>query len=380
MDQLCPLPIDWLEYLEGQSEFAAGLEKHLADCPSCQVLLATLEAAPVTTLNSDWAASFRGRLDRVWHEERPLTPARAEFWFSSSRYELPKEAPLAKGGGFALPSFSYENLNRTLLLVVGDPQPERGFDWVDVVPVLSDVERATETDYIFCSTESSLGSPWRAMFAHQTKVARGQLDTRVGMLQGSGIQALHDVLNDSDDESRWGLALEDMYDPRAFESEYFEETLRALRTPWLVVSEAAGSSAATTSNVFILRQPEHRVTKPDPGHGGDVYWGHQLVEPPEGLAAYAASTVAPKPGLWELDATAFRLLGKLKLHKPTGFLAFLVWEVELRQPHQLRLVVRTHEAREYVSDAFTPVADSEVPIAEGLTPSAVDKLGAEVIA
>lgn len=379
MDQRCPLPIDWLEYLEGRSEFTVGLENHLAECPSCRVLLATLKAAPVTTVKNDWAASFRGRLDGVWHEERPQTPARAEFWFSSSGYELPREAPLRKGGGFALPSFSYENLNRTLLLVVGDPEPEHGFDWIDVVPVLSDVERATETDYIFCSAESSLGSPWRAMFAHQTKVAREQLDTRVGMLQGSGIQALHEVLNDADEETRWGLTLEDMYDPRAYEPDYFDESLRALRTPWLLVSEAAGSAAA--SNVFVLRRPEHRDAKPDSSRhaGGQVLWMQPRYEPPE-VRAFVAASAASKTGLWELDDTAFRILGRLKLHKPTGFLAFFVCEVELRDANQLRLVVRTHDAEEYLSDPFAPVADSQVPIVKGVTPSAVEKLGAEVIA
>jgi len=378
MDQLCPVPVDWLDYLEGRSKFAAGLENHLAGCPACRVLLATLEATPIAALPNDWASSFRGRLDGVWHEERPQTPARAEFWFSASRYELPGEAALNNGGGFALPSFSYENMNRTLLLVIGDPEPQHGFDWVDVVPVLSDVERATETDYVFSATDSSLNAPWRAMFAHQTKVDRGQLDTRVGSLLGNGIEALHSVLDDNGDESRWGFPLEDIYDPRGYEAEDFEDCLRALRTPWLLVSEAA-STAGTASNVFVLRPPgPENPTERTSDKSGQLLWLQPRLAPPEMVAAFAAASEERKPGLWELDASAFRLVGRLKLNKQTGFLAFSVCEVELRLASRLRLVVRTAEA-EYASEAFAPVLDTSVPIARGLAPSAVHQLGAEVV-
>ncbi|MGO8967756.1 MAG: hypothetical protein ACLQGN_30240, partial [Mycobacterium sp.] len=113
-------------------------------------------------------------------------------------------------------SFSYEEVDRVLMLVLTDQTEENNFRWHDVVPVLSDVEQATETDLLIAEQESTLGGPWRALFAHQMKVAQQQLDTYVGSLSTAGMTTLLAALEGSADDSRWGIPLQGPADPRAW--------------------------------------------------------------------------------------------------------------------------------------------------------------------
>ena len=84
MTRSCPLPVDWLDFLDGVGELE--LADHLSGCSSCQVLVNSLRHDTPATVPADWAATFMGRTEAVWHEDRPTNPAPAEFWFSAADF------------------------------------------------------------------------------------------------------------------------------------------------------------------------------------------------------------------------------------------------------------------------------------------------------
>src|SRR3954453_4741943 len=129
MTYSCPLPVDWLDYLEGSRSDLSG---HLAECPSCRAVIASLADTSVPT---GWANPFVGRTDAVWHEDKPAQPAVAEFWFSTPAFEIdhvPGSFGVGKGS-----AMSYANSDRVLLLVIGEPAEHYEMSWLDAVPVLS---------------------------------------------------------------------------------------------------------------------------------------------------------------------------------------------------------------------------------------------------
>jgi hypothetical protein len=365
----CPLPVDWLDYLDGDRP---DLKTHLDECLACHALVASLREQPVTSIKDHWAKSYIGNLEAVWHEDRPAMPALAEFWFSASDFALSSVNTLAAQTGS---TFSYEGVDRLLLLVVSHPDNDHNTQWLDVVPVLSDVERATETDVLFEADENSLGTPWRALFAHQCKVARGQLDTRVGSLREAGQMVLTAAFNGSLDERRWGAPLQHPADPRAFLGQELDEAFLRLRTPWLLVCEADDADEAARGP-YLVRDvlPQPSETRPD----ANVFWLTPVEEPPPQLALAAASSAEQAKEFWALDSEDFKLVGRLHVDFAKGLLLFAIVSIELKRAKRLRLHLvafgETHE-----SEVFAPEPDVEVPLAEQVPIEAVESIAAEVL-
>lgn len=367
----CPLPVDWLDYLDGDRP---DLEVHLDECLTCQALVASLRSQPVNSIASTWAQAYLGKTAAVWTEERPATPAPAEFWFSSSNFTLSLSANAVDAGTW--PSFAYEGVDRLLLLVVGDPHADHEVQWLDVVPVLSDVERATETDVLFAADENSLGAPWRALFAHQCKVAREQLDTRVGSLWEAGQMVLAAAFSGELDERRWGPPLQHPSDPRAFLDSELEEGLMRLRTPWLLMTELTDEPGERPLGPYLVKDyptnAENEVSQ------RSIFSLKPVFEPPRELALAAASSSPDIRELWELDSAQVKLVGKLHVDFAKGLLSFVVVSVQLKQAKRLRLHLvafgDTHE-----SAPFTPAPGVEVPLAEQVPIDAVESLVAEVV-
>jgi hypothetical protein len=379
MTRSCPLPVDWLDYLDGERE--PELAEHLAGCRSCQVLVASLQAEIPTTVPADWSEAFTGRTDAVWHEDRPANPAPAEFWFSAADFDLDQVVVGAVGSG-KTSSFAYHALDRVLVLVLSHPDEDH-VGWLDVVPVLSDVEGATDTDFLFSSEENTLGAPWRALFAHQLKVARRQLDTRVGSLSELGASTLFAALAGDADEARWGVPLQHFDDPRARLDDQLEEALKRLRTPWLVLHDADDrdeQGGADNPGLHLVAPPSAPAPElSDESEPAGVFWLAPVSEPLHEFALAAASAPTAKKDFWAVEQEALKLVGKLDVDWQRGLLIFVISAASLHeQARRVRLHVRA-AGKEYASEPFVPTEDTTVPLAEGLTKDAVDKLGAEVV-
>ena len=373
MMSVCPLPVDWLDYLDGERP---DLTSHLEGCLPCQSVVASLRAQPVSPLlntyvDGSWLKDFIGRTEGVWNEDRPVAPVAAEFWFSSSDFSF--AVPTNTVG--TVPSYSYQGVDRMLLLVVTNPNTDHDMQWLDVVPVMSDVERASETDVLFYSYENSLGAPWRALFAQQCKVARDQLDTRVGSLSEAGQMVLTAAFSGELDERRWGPPLQHPSDPRAFLDADIEEGLARLRTPWLLLTELADESELS-GGPYLVAAPS--VTDVAQAHPDNIFSLEPFFERRHELALAAASSAVPRKELWVLDSPRLKLKGKLHVDFAKGLLSFVVLSVQLKQANCVRLHVvafgGTHESR-----PFDPVEDASVDLADQVPIDAVESLAVEVL-
>lgn len=373
MTRSCPLPVDWLDYLDGGDP---SLTEHLATCRSCQELVASLRAGVPHTIPQRWTDGIVGRTDAVWPntiEPTRAPPSPAEFWFSAADFVI-GNPPYVSEVTTTVADFGYHNANRVLVLVLSHPDSDH-YGWTDVVPVLSDVEAATETDLLFSAEENTLGAPWRAMFANQSKVARDQLDTRVGTLTELGAQILNQAIAGEVEDARWGIPLQGPFDPRARLDQDFAEDLKRLRTPWLLLHGPGDRAESDRTDERPLADTADRSGRESAQ--GTVLWltPHHATEHEFALAA--ASLPNTQALIWSVDRDALQLAGKLHTDFPRGLLLFLVTGVHMRLASRLRLRV-VAAGKEYASAPFTST-QTEIELAKGVTSAQVEKLGAELL-
>ncbi len=375
MTHVCPLPVDWLEYLQGAEEIP--MTRHLEGCGSCRTLVEDLQ--PEQPMPIGWATSFVGITDAVWQEDRPAKPAPAEFWFSAPSFQLSNG--MFPGGATSEDNvFSYSNVDRALLLIIDAPTESHDTSyWLDVVPVLSDIEAATDTDLLFGADESTLGSPWRALFAHQCKVTNAQLDTRVGALTHVGVGALTAALEGTIGEERWGVALQGPDDPRALLDEHLEQAFLRLRTPWLLATETSGQQAEPKRKLIVVPdKPEIEHSQHAEGASAQILWFEPVADQAQEFALAAATAAPPTARTWVLDHELLVLHGALDMDYQQGLLVFLITVATLKRVMQVRMAVIAN-GEERHSDPFTPRTDLKVRLASGVTRRAVERLGVEIL-
>src|SRR4051794_17328487 len=111
----CPLPIDWLDYLEG-GESEVDLDAHLADCARCRALVAQLREQSVGVELAPYSGSALEDAPRWQEQERPQV-AVGEVWLT--RAELANH---------------YANLWRQIVVVVAK-RDEFDQTWFSVAPL-----------------------------------------------------------------------------------------------------------------------------------------------------------------------------------------------------------------------------------------------------
>lgn len=354
MSRTCPLPVDWLDYLEGQQP--EDMSAHLRDCPSCRQVLASLSEQPGRIPAPAWAERFAHASGGLLVEEEVSKPGVAELWLSASHW--------------VFDNVEYEPPERALVLVVSHhgSYANEELNWYDVAPVRTDIEQALPTDFLVDSTESSYDAPLRIVFSLQCKVERRQLETRIGRLNDIDI-----FFNDKTDAWRWGNPLESPDDPRLWWEASFAETAKALRTPWLQYLDGAGRQ---------LQEED-----PSPGESPQMAqvfefvprsWRRDAGDAERALAAAASDERGER--LWELVNDELQLSGAFDNDWDTGDLLFAIRHHEAKRPTRLRLLVYVESADEPVaSDAFEPKAGEQVRFADTHVPSEVKRLGAEIV-
>ena len=190
---MCPLPIDWLDLLEGRPS-EANLD-HIVTCPSCTALVERLqlpaEQAPVRAIS--WPL---GPASRSWTEGSQPHMAFGQIWLSSPSY--------VEG------DFSYETNLRVPLVILEFDERHDG-SWVDAVPLWTEPELSTPSDLLLDADATTLETPFRAMFDLQCRLAVRQLEGCVGALTLAGREVVQTALADYQVESH-GYAVAD--DPR----------------------------------------------------------------------------------------------------------------------------------------------------------------------
>jgi hypothetical protein len=190
----CPLPIDWLDLLDGRPSVAT--REHLAECASCRALVDALAA----TAGERADARIALRLSAQHRHRAPLITTMAprdvtagQIWWlagETADQRLPVLVVAVDGGN-------------------GGNEP-----LIDVAPLWTDEDNATPADLLLNESDSTTGVRWRVAFRRQTLVHRPSLDTLAGTLTASGQELLNEALAGHIPAERSGPELESDRDPR----------------------------------------------------------------------------------------------------------------------------------------------------------------------
>ncbi|MGH9890937.1 MAG: hypothetical protein ACREA0_02915 [bacterium] len=209
----CPLPIDWLDLLEGAPSPAS--RAHLVECPSCRAVVDALERQVLGKRFE--AAPRKGRLQGgrpAWVERRPEDASFSEIWWTGSSFEAA--------------DVQYKDLDRIPILVLDVSEETEGPSWLEVVPLWTDWDNATSSDLLLEREHTSTAIPWRVLFRLQTVLERRQLDSCFGSLTDEGDKLIRDALGGRFTEARFGTELEDGLDPRLTADRWMEEIVHLL--------------------------------------------------------------------------------------------------------------------------------------------------------
>jgi hypothetical protein len=328
----CPLPIDWIEYLEGAG--SSDLALHLTECRPCQILVDELrrDKRPSLRPTNQPAADSWPR----WSEAKEAAPRFGELWWTASSLESSRELP------------------KIPVLVLSETWLEEGHQWCEVVPLSTDIESATSLDLVMRRSETDMNVPWCVLMRYQTTAEISALESRIGRLTERGKALIADVVDGRIPADRTGSPIEGPQDSRGRLSEDLEPPFKLLGRRYARLHEGAEEQALVAR---VLRFPMRQV-----------FFNESTL----GQLSLAASTnVEHETKHWAVDVPLRgRLQGRVDHHffddelhfvienvveeqsglGPTAWLA--VWYVGLNEP--------------VTSQPFDPKADRDVLIAKGL--------------
>jgi hypothetical protein len=344
--RLCPLPVDWLEYLEGVP--SEDLSLHLAECRPCQLVVERIRgdlpnrrqvsSAPPPKLGS-WPQ---------WHSTRDASPGFCELWWSM---------PLGTDTAPDEP--------RVALLVLSNLWDEMGQSWCEVVPVSTDIENATSLDVILHRGDTDLGVPWRAMLRYQTVAERNVLDSRFGVLTEQGRTLMTDVMEGLGIDERFGSPVEGTGDPRLDTSERMARAMEAVGRAYAEMQEQ-GDLPASVMTRFTMHPPTRRI-----------------VAPTMALAAATASQEATPEREVDIPRRG-RIRGRIEYRLVDDCLLFVIDEVEEHEEgfaSPIRVVLWSRVLpTPQASDPFSPRPNEEVILVcgRGVLPADVSRLEVQI--
>jgi hypothetical protein len=212
----CPLPIDWLDLLEGRPSVAA--RGHLDGCASCRAVVAALtdrlpDSLPLPQLVSDTIAQVPSLLEGV---ADPMIVEGQLRWLA------------VEGADVRLP---------VLVLGLAHEDTEADFDdttatdgmsmpsCVDIAPLWTDRENATSADLLLGESETTTGVAWRVAFRRQTTVPADLLTELFGSLTTTGEAAVARAIAGQLPPDKTGPELESEFDPRLTADEWMIDVL-----------------------------------------------------------------------------------------------------------------------------------------------------------
>ena len=240
----CPLPIDWLEYLEGRH--SDELASHLPECVPCQILVEELrrENRPqLRPLNIPKADAWPH-----WREVKDGHPS-----FGDIRWTV--TVPTGSG--------KTESMLRILMLLLSDVWEENGRSWCDVVPVSTDIENATSLDLVLARADTDVGIPWRILLRSQTVASVANVGARIGCLTQSGKVLLRQAIEGNAPGERFGTPIEGADDTRAQTPEPIDSGVRFLGQQYALMIETEEERQTRLPlllsfelHPFIMSQPQ----------------------------------------------------------------------------------------------------------------------------
>jgi len=353
MNMGCPLPIDWLDFIENGR--VGTLAAHLEECPSCQTLVASLRNGVDGDELGDWLSKVDLAKAVVWRP-RPIESLDFGQLVLNARSYTGEE-------------FGYEDTPRLLLVVLDDGRRIDDRHWFTVAPADTDVENASSTDLLLKAEETSLGVPLRVLFSLQTSLAEEQPDEQVGVLTSAGAEVVRQALAGELDDVRFGLPLEGPDDERLTVDRETEEVMRLLRTPFFAAIE--GETAAE-------RKTEPAAVREREGLGQLLVFNLDWVRARGEQLALAAKTEAEDVvAMASLKSELGEIEGHLRYDLKPDMLFFVIDRLVSWQAAEIRLVLYTKTSEEIESEPFMPRVGEEVEVGS-LFPYQVEELAAKV--
>lgn len=354
---ICPLPIDWLDYLDGEVD--AGRSGHLERCLSCQATVATLRAIPApSVVQPDLAAPTPST--RRWAELSWRAPEFGDIWLA--------KASIPSG------SDTYRSEHRVPLLVLGPKnRSNRQDEWLDVVPVWTDADNAHGTDLLLYEEDTSLGCMLRTLFRLQTPVRPGHLDSRVGQLTESGRRAIDAALQGRVDSQRLGLPLQGEFDVRLQRDEWLSTAsahLKGLYGAEVARKEAEAALISPAEQAAEGTLPDETAQRRKALVRFVLERGHRAVDTSQPLALAASSRLAKKRTRAYLETSIgtrkVRVEGILRLELiPDDRLVFEVTDVMgINEPIVLVVTIEGRSAS-VSSPPFVPRAGLKATLTQG---------------
>ncbi len=325
----CPLPIDWLEFLEGDGD--PQLKKHLELCVSCQELVRRLE--PTMGRSLTIRPDLHVQPSFVPDDRAVIKPG--DIWLSA--------------GSFEGHNYRYGGVDQLLFLVLRSIDDRAG-RWFDVVPVFTDTDNAIPTDFNLVETETTLSWPLRLDLALQTTLQGRQLDAHLGSLTDSGQVTVRGVVQGEVDPSRAGALLEGEDDSRLLARRHYAEIVRTLGAPRTrVVEEAEDAETLVLAPRVVWFQV---VSSRTVGRPGALAAADKAAH-----RRYEVVPTAPVPGAqlagWELRYDPLTDSISLALQTAVG----------LTRPVRAVLYAADHRAK--TSPAFIPEGGRNFQLASG---------------
>jgi len=209
MSEGCPLPIDWLDFLDTGG---SNLQKaHLVGCRSCSQLIELLKSQPdPQDSGSDWGSVESISLSRPNGDK----PRIGQVWLTHRLFDR-------QGVRYQLP-------RNVLLVVATEPIRARDEWWFHGVPLATDVESATDTDLVIEANGSSLSARFRAVVPLVKRVAASQCQGVAGQLTEEAVSWLAEGLGRTVPTLHAGAPLEGSDDPRLWANEELAEIVGIL--------------------------------------------------------------------------------------------------------------------------------------------------------
>lgn len=232
----CPLPIDWIEWLDADRH-DKNLRDHLQACRPCTALVQLLEPQVGRGPFQGWRDAVDLSRAPVIADDRGASASVGDFWLTTE--------PEA-------------GVDRFLVIVLAGPLAEFGEEWYEVAPVATDVENAFEVELLLAADDSSLQTPLRVQFELQGVVGQQQLSSRAGSLSSSGAEILETALTGVLDESRWGTRLESADDSRLRMNEGTTLAFEQLRSRYRAYVEAVERAESASLAALLAEARERR--------------------------------------------------------------------------------------------------------------------------
>lgn len=378
----CPLPIDWLDYLEqGDDDANVDLVAHLEGCRRCQLLIEDLRRQSVGVELDGYQGVALEMLKAFprWREEERSEISVGDIWLTRGEFDD-----------------AYADLPRQIVLVIGEREE---FDkrWLSVAPLTTETETATNSDLLLSVDDTTLEVPLAVQFRAQTPLLKEQLASYLGTTTESGRELLAGALAGTLERGRFGAGIASALDRRLRRIEETRELMVTLARVYSdalsqaeLAAEQAGEGAThvheASSESWGLRlvgaEKEWPVETDEAGVGQVLVFLSRVKAPTEpGVLAWAASTVRPSNRL--IDHFAFvsgsrELRARLELKvRGEEMLLLFIEAVSGFSSSPVSISFAKPNGERVDSPPFEPAAGAEVVVARGsvgVAPSELDQL------